>query len=84
MVHVYVNFHITQGDLNMGLLRGLSGKKKKKSPWQAKDTGLIPVSGRAPGEGSGNPLQYPCLGNPMDRGTWQATVHGIAKELDMT
>ena len=56
MVHVYVNFHITQGDLNMGLLRGLSGKKKKKSPWQAKDTGLIPVSGRTPGEGSGNPL----------------------------
>ena len=42
MVHVYVNFHITQGDLNTGLLRGLSGKKKKKSPWQAKDTGLIP------------------------------------------
>ena len=32
-----------------------------------------------PGEGSGNPLQYPCLGNPVDRGAWQATVHGVAK-----
>ena len=36
-----------------------------------------------PGEGNGNPLQYYCLGNPMDRGAWQATVHGVA-ELDMT
>ena len=36
------------------------------------------------GEGKGNPPQYPCLGNPMDRGAWQATVHGAAKELDMT
>ena len=59
-------------------------KKKKKMPWQAEDTALIPASGRSPGEGSGNPFQYPCLGNPMDRGAWQATVHGVAKELDMT
>ena len=43
------------------------------------DMGLIPGSGRAPGGGNGNPLQYSCLGNPMDRGAWQATVHGIAK-----
>ena len=41
-------------------------------------------SGRSPGEGNGNALQYPCLGNPMDRGDWQATVHGITKESDMT
>ena len=41
------------------------------------------VSGRSPGEGNGNPLQYSCLENPMDRGAWQATVHGIA-ESDMT
>ena len=40
---------------------------------------LIPGSGRSPGEGNGNLLQYSCLGNPMDRGTWWATVHGIAK-----
>ena len=36
------------------------------------------------GEGNGNPLQYPCLGNTMDRGPWQATVHGVTNELDMT
>ena len=49
----------------------------------ARDTGLIPVSGRCPGEGNGNPLQYSCLGNPMDRGAWWATFHGVA-EWDMT
>ena len=38
-----------------------------------------PGSGRSPGEGNGNPLQYSCLGNPMDRGAWQATAHGVAK-----
>ena len=44
-----------------------------------KDVGSFPVSGRSPGGGYGNPLQYSCLGNPMDRGTWWATVHGISK-----
>ena len=46
--------------------------------------GSIPASGRFPGEGHSNPLQYSCLENPMDGGTWQATVHGVAKELDTT
>ena len=46
------------------------------------DVGLIPRSGRRPGGGHGNPLQYSCLENPMDRGAWQATVHGIAKEYN--
>jgi len=45
----------------------------------AVDVDLIPGLGRCPGEGNGNPLQYPCLRNPMDRGVWQATVHGVAK-----
>ena len=45
--------------------------------------GLIPGLGRSPGEGNGNPLQYSCLGNSMDRAAWQATVHGVTKELDM-
>ena len=45
----------------------------------ARDTGLIPGSGRSPREGNGKPLQYSCLGNPMDRGTWWATVRGVAK-----
>ena len=46
-------------------------------------TGLIPGSRRSPGGEHGNPLQYSCLENPMDRGAWQAIVHGVAKELDL-
>ena len=53
-------------------------------PANAGDAGLIPGSGRSPGEGNGNIFQYSCLGNPMDRGAWWATVHRVAKELDMT
>ena len=49
-----------------------------------RDVESIPGSGRSPGEENGTPLQYSCLGNPMDRGTWQPTVHEVAKELDMT
>ena len=44
-----------------------------------RDTGLIPGLGRSPGVGNGNPLQYSCLENSMDRGAWQATVHGVTK-----
>ena len=54
----------------------------KNPPANARDTGdagWIPGSGRSPEEGSSNPLQYSCLGNPMDRGAWQATVHGVTK-----
>ena len=47
----------------------------------AGDMGLIPGSGRSLGEGNGNPFQYSCLGNPMDRGSWWATVHRVAKQL---
>ena len=43
--------------------------------------GLIPGSGRSPGEGNGNPLQYPCLENSMDRGAWQAIIYGVTKSL---
>ena len=53
-------------------------------PANAGDKGLIPGSGRSPGEGLGNPLQYSCLENAMDRGAWQATLHGVAEELDTT
>ena len=52
-------------------------------PADAGNAGSIPGSGRSPGEGNGNPLQYSCLGNPMDRGAWWATVHGVA-ESDVT
>ena len=44
-----------------------------------RDAGSVPGSGRSPGGGNSNPLQYSCLENPMDRGAWQATVHGVAK-----
>ena len=44
-----------------------------------RDSGSIPALGRSPGEGNGNPLQYSSLGNPMDRGAWRATVHGVPK-----
>ena len=60
------------------------GSVVKNLPANAGVVGLIPESGRHPGEGNGTPLQYPCLENPMDRGTWQATVHGVTKELDTT
>ena len=48
-------------------------------PAKAEDTGSVPGSGRPPGEGNGNPLQYYCLENPMDRGVWQATVHRVPR-----
>ena len=55
----------------------------KNPPANAGDVGLIPGWGRSPGGGHGNPLQYFSLGNPMDRGGWQATVHAVT-ESDMT
>ena len=51
----------------------------KNLPVNAGDTGSTPELGRSPGEGNGNPLQYSCLGNPMDGRAWWATVHGISK-----
>ena len=45
----------------------------------ARDVGLIPELGRSPGEGNSNPLEYSCLENPVDRGTWRATVHEVTK-----
>ena len=54
----------------------------KNLPANARDLGLIPGSERSPGEENGNPLQYSCLGNPMERGAWQVTVYGVAKELN--
>ena len=62
-----------------GLLLWLSGKESACNVGDAADVGLIPGSGRFPVGGNGNPLQYSCLGNPMDRGACRATVHGITK-----
>ena len=55
----------------------------KESACSRGDVSLIPGLGRFPGEGNGNPLQYSCLGNPMDRGPLQATVLGVTKESDI-
>ena len=51
---------------------------------ETRDAGSIAELGRSPGRGNGNPLQYSCLDNPRDRGAWQAIVHGVSKESDMT
>ena len=61
----------------------LSGKEYAFNAGVARDAGSIPGWGRSPGRGNDNPLQYSCLENPMDRGAWKATIHGVA-ELDMT
>ena len=66
----------------LGLPRWLSGKNLPVNAGDARDMGWIPGLGR-PGVGNGIPRQYSCLGNPMDRGVWQATVHGVS-ESDMT
>ena len=73
---IYPNLHIWEGIPGGSVVRYL--------PAKAGDAGLILGSGRLPGEGHGNPFQYFCMGNPMDRGAWWATVRGVAKELDTT
>ena len=65
----------------MGFPWWLSGKE---STCNVEERGSVTSLGRSPGEGNGNPFQYSCLGNPIDRGAWQATLHGITKDLDMT
>ena len=65
--------------------RGIpSGSVVENLPAHVGVVGSIPGLGRSPGEGNGNPLQYSCLGNPMDRGLWWAAVHGVAKESETT
>ena len=69
--------------LNLWFMDSPGGSTVRNPPamQEMQDTGhvSIPGSGRSPGEGNGNPLQYSCLENPMDRGAWRATVHGVAK-----
>jgi len=68
------------GKINQILQAGLSGGSVVKNLLVlAGDKSSIPGSGRCPGEGNGHPLQYSCLENPMDRGAWWATVHGVTK-----
>ena len=73
-------------DLRFGGLTNFipGGLEGKASACNAGDLASIPGWGRSPEEGNGNPLQYSCLGNPIARGTWWATVHGVNKESDVT
>ena len=73
-----------EGQSKGGLPWQLSGKESACQCRDAGDVGSVPGSGRSPEEGTGNSLQYSCLGNPMDRGAWQATIHLVTKESDMT
>ena len=68
--------HLETGYITKGFP---GGSDSKESAWNAGDPGLIPGWVRSTGEGNGNPLQYSCLENPVDRGAWWATVHGLAK-----
>ena len=70
------NFRKTSTSASLGFPGGSEGKA---SACNARDLGSIPGLGRSPGEGNGNALQYSCLGNPMDGGAWQATVHRVAR-----
>ena len=65
-------------------IKGFFGGSVKNLSASAGDVGLNPRLGKFPGEGNGNLLQYSYLGNPMNRGGWQATVHELEKELDVT
>jgi len=70
--------------LGTSILGFPNGSVIKNLPANAGDLGLIPGSGRFPGLGNGNPLWYSCLGNPVDRGAWQAIIDVVAKESDTT
>ena len=79
-LNLFNYFHNTEHLYCFHTLKGFpGGADDKQSACSARDPGLIPGSGRFPGEGNGYPLQCSCLENPIDRGAWQATVHGVAK-----
>ena len=68
--------------MNPNATFGFPGGASRKNPLANAgdiDVGLMPGSGRSPGEGIGNPLQYSCLENPADSGAWKATVHGVTE-----
>ena len=75
----YVTWWLHFKDLAVSILGFPGGSVLKNLPASAGDMGSIPGSGGSPGGENANPLQYSCLENPMDRGAWQAIVHGIAK-----
>ena len=68
-------------ELTACFMMTVTGSVVKNPPANTGDSGLIPELGRSPGKGNGNPLQYSCLRNPMDRGAWWAIAHGITKRV---
>ena len=76
-LQLFANYYFLPGKFRASWLP--SGKESTCIAVAAGDADLIPGWGRSPGEGNGNPPQYSCLENSMDRGAWQATVHGITK-----
>jgi len=79
-----MRFSFLSAGVTFGLSKWLSGKESICQAGDTGDTSLILGSGRHPGEGNGNQLQYSCLGNPVDREAWWTTVHRGLKEYDMT
>ena len=80
LIHLYFSWHLTCHFTDLGGFPGGSdGKESAVSAGDTGGTGPIPEPGKSPREGNGHPLQYSCLENPMDRGAWWATVHGVAK-----
>ena len=73
------NRHLQKSDTNKSLPWWFSGKEATCNVGATRDVGLIPGTGRSPGGGHDNPVQYSCLENPMDKGAWQATVHGVTQ-----
>ena len=65
--------------VHLGFPDGASGKEPAANAGDVRDSGSVPGWGRSPGGGHGNPLQYSCLENHMDRDIWQATIHGVPK-----
>ena len=80
-MHSYMLAVINNDQLRVkrGFPGGTSGKEPIANAGDVRDTGSVPGPGRSPGGGHGNPLQYSCLENPMDRGAWRATVCGVTK-----
>ena len=83
LIEYIVNYSICLSVFGV-LPQWLSGKESACNAEDTGDVGLILGSGRSPGGGKDNPLQCSCPENPIDRGAWRATVHGVAKESDMT
>ena len=81
-IHHFLVTNFELGIVNKGFLNGSDSKESACNARHVGGAGSIPGLGKSPGGGHGNTLQYSCLENPVDRGAWRATVHGVAKDSD--